>query len=334
MANVNIITPEVEVITELPSAEKLTEYVGRVCYNSYDKIINNSYIKFNYNGAKKGHRSIFEFNQLKISLSVPDIESDSIYGILDECRPFIEYETQHNGIDVDNVQQNIIHIYGSIRAFIELLEKYIDGSMQDAWSINVFEIIYDACKLHGYNILTGWPTYTELNEFYNNICSFSTLKYESVSSDITGHIKSKSRFKKLLVKIVSDKGVHNEMVRHRPCSFMAESQRYVRYGGKNNKTPLPVCIASKHAKNADYVRYVTESSELSFNAYKNLLNSGFSPQLARAVLPVGTAMTYFVYANIKEWEHIFRLRTAKPALPMMQEITKEIRDKFINKGLI
>jgi hypothetical protein len=165
MDSVNIITPEVEVITELPPVEKLTEYIGRVCYNSYNKITENSYIKFNYNGAKKGHRSIFEFNQLKVSVIVPNNkeEIEPFYGILDECKPFIEYETQHGGIDQNYISQNIIHIYGSIRAFIELLEKYIDGSMEDAWSINVFEIVYEACKLHGYNILTGWPTYTELN---------------------------------------------------------------------------------------------------------------------------------------------------------------------------
>ena len=182
-------------------------------------------------------------------------------------------------------------------------------------------------NLFDYNILKYWPGGETLLNFGSRYDS-SKLRIQ----DLTNVKYGNAPWKKILVKLRTDKGVHNEVVRHRPCSFMAESQRYVRYGLSDE--PLEVCISSKDLTDTKYSDIITVIAESSFIAYKQLLSEGYSPQKARAVLPVGTAMTYFVYATIEEWHHIFRLRTASAALPLMQETMKAVRTEMINKRLI
>ena len=72
---IEIIKPVVNVIdfdkiiqedTITPSANVM-EYVCRVCYNSYDKMKDGSYIDLLSKSAKKGHRSVFEFSNIQFS---------------------------------------------------------------------------------------------------------------------------------------------------------------------------------------------------------------------------------------------------------------------------
>ena len=66
---IKLIKPEVEIV-DVSKFNSLTlmEHIGRVCYNSYDKVSKDSYIKFCQDGEKKGHRSIFEFNTCNLTI--------------------------------------------------------------------------------------------------------------------------------------------------------------------------------------------------------------------------------------------------------------------------
>ena len=52
----------------------------------------------------------------------------------------------------------------------------------------------------------------------------------------------------------------------------------------------------------------------------NLLKAGFRPEEARSVLPNSLKTEMVLTANIREWRHIFKLRTAKAAHPQMREL--------------
>ena len=56
-------------------------------------------------------------------------------------------------------------------------------------------------------------------------------------------------------------------------------------------------------------------------AYFDLLNWGCSPQEARAVLPNSLKTEVVMTANLREWRHFFKLRTAPAAHPQMREVT-------------
>ena len=51
------------------------------------------------------------------------------------------------------------------------------------------------------------------------------------------------------------------------------------------------------------------------------LEFGCSPQEARAVLPNSLKTEVVMTANLREWRHFFRLRTAQAAHPQMREVT-------------
>ena len=52
-----------------------------------------------------------------------------------------------------------------------------------------------------------------------------------------------------------------------------------------------------------------------------MLNEGASPQRARSVLPNSLKTEVVMTANLREWRHFFRLRTAPAAHPQTREVT-------------
>lgn len=314
--------------------ERMAEYIGRICYNSYDKMTPTSFIKFNKGAANKSHRSVFEFGNILITIFITSkIDFDSLNLFLLESN-FIKHEILTGGEFRDN-SVNIFNIYGSPRAFIEAIELFVGGNTRSYYPVWLPIILNKAMITLSSSFYDEWATASEIHTYIKHI-SFQVSPPAAQYSDITLNTALKNdKFKKILFKLVTDKGCHNELVRHRPVAIMAESQRYVRYGiGENEKNPFKICIASCHLTDEKYVKMVTDSSENSFNVYKELLRNEYPPQQARAALPIATAMTYFMYCDLQELSHICSLRTAKTALPLAQEVIKEVRDQAVNKLLI
>lgn len=335
MDNIKVIKPEVEIVDLSKfKADTLMENVGRVCYNSYDKIKKGSAPKFIFSAAKKGHRSIFEFNTFKLDIvKLTTTELENLEALLYKFSRYIEYNVSVINFDKEMVT---VSIYSSLLVFLEMLEYIQSDVAVTAYSYKIYRAIFYLCKNALRHIdetlIDHWKTGAALKEFANSLDINYNSKTWHTYKDVTNIVHTSAKWKKILVKLRTDKGVHNEVVRHRLCSFMAESQRYVRYGRDN--TPLEICL-SKNIRNSETIRrQIVESSSKSFETYKLLLSERVSPQEARPVLPIGTAMTYFVYATAEEWSHIFRLRTASPALPLMQETMKEVREKMINKWVV
>jgi len=62
--------------------------------------------------------------------------------------------------------------------------------------------------------------------------------------------------------------------------------------------------------------------------YNILIKKGWSPQQARSVLPNSLKTEINISANIREWRHIFKLRTAKAAHPQMRELMCPLLNGF------
>ena len=56
-------------------------------------------------------------------------------------------------------------------------------------------------------------------------------------------------------------------------------------------------------------------------AYSKLIKLGAKPEEARSVLPLSLETELIMTANLREWRHFFKLRTAKQAHPQMRELT-------------
>ena len=122
------------------------------------------------------------------------------------------------------------------------------------------------------------------------------------------------------VRFITDRGVTHELVRHRiGIAFTQESTRYCNYGGKDIVFIKPVFWDEF---GGTYIKYSAWWAALAKAEveYNNLISMGALPQEARTVLPNSLKTEIVATANIREWRHIFTLRTAKTAHPQMRAL--------------
>lgn len=123
------------------------------------------------------------------------------------------------------------------------------------------------------------------------------------------------------VKIVCDRGVSHELVRHRLATFSQESTRYCNYGvTEEQKDGLALIRPFFFKEGSDEYAHWYHACGAAEIAYDKLLDLGATPQEARSVLPNSLKTEIVITANMREWRHIFRLRTSKAAHPQMREI--------------
>lgn len=129
------------------------------------------------------------------------------------------------------------------------------------------------------------------------------------------------------VRFVVDRGVSHELVRHRIASFSQESTRYCNYGHDNEITLIYPCWMGD-----DGCDEWMDAMSWCESSYLLMLEAGHTPQEARSVLPNSLKTEVVMTANLREWRHFFRLRTAKAAHPQMREVTVPLLIKL--QGLI
>jgi len=139
----------------------------------------------------------------------------------------------------------------------------------------------------------------------------------------------------MTVRFICDRGVTHELVRHRLVAYSQESTRYCNYSkGKYGGGIILIdpCFwdTSKKTDVSQRNEWKQVCREAEFY-YLELLRKGASPQEARSVLPNSLKTEIVATANLREWRHIFTLRTAKAAHPQMREIMvpllKEVQER-------
>lgn len=124
----------------------------------------------------------------------------------------------------------------------------------------------------------------------------------------------------ITVKFVVDRGVSHEIVRHRLAAYCQESTRYCNYskdGFGGEITVIKPLYLEEGSEGWDVWKCACECAE---EGYFDMLSWGRSPQEARAVLPNSLKTEVVMTANLREWRHFFKLRTAPAAHPQMREV--------------
>jgi thymidylate synthase (FAD) len=148
----------------------------------------------------------------------------------------------------------------------------------------------------------------------------------------------------ITVKIITCRSITHELVRHRICSFLQESTRYVNSSKVGCIFIIPCWIDEYDSdlilKCENFEELVNNSTlkDTSIiwlkqmlaveNDYNNLINLGLKPQEAREILPNSTKAEIVMTANLREWRHFFELRTSKAAHPEMQLLTRPMLKEF------
>ena len=123
------------------------------------------------------------------------------------------------------------------------------------------------------------------------------------------------------VRFICDRGVTHEIVRHRLAAYSQESTRYCNYG----KIGVSFIIPKDFKLDYDDLKLLN----LIENHYNKCLNEKRrSPQQARYFLPNGLKTEIVMTANLREWMHIFKLRTSKAAHPQMRELMIPLLEKM------
>ncbi|GAB1409623.1 FAD-dependent thymidylate synthase [Desulfovibrionales bacterium] len=122
------------------------------------------------------------------------------------------------------------------------------------------------------------------------------------------------------VRIVCDRGVSHELVRHRLCSFSQESTRYANYAHEKFGNSITVIRPFFWAEDDKRYQLWLSAMQACESAYLALVQAGASAQEARSVLPNSLKTEVVTTANLREWRHIFKLRCDKAAHPQMREI--------------
>jgi len=157
--------------------------------------------------------------------------------------------------------------------------------------------------------------------------SESHITSVSASKFVRGLVKSGHHsvieHESISVRLVCDRGVSHELVRHRLASYSQESQRYVKYK-HGIEVIKPLFFRKDTLKYNDWQAAMLLAEE----GYLNLLKLGASPQEARTVLPNSTKTEVVMTANLREWRHILVLRCSPAAHPQIRELMGMVRDKF------
>lgn len=132
----------------------------------------------------------------------------------------------------------------------------------------------------------------------------------------------------ITVRVICDRGVSHEIVRHRIASYTQESTRYCNYSKGKFMNELTV-IKPTYWKEDDE-KYVIWKDTIDFieRSYKKLIDLGAQPQEARSLLPNSLKTEIVITMNLREWRHFFLQRTSDKAHPQMKEITIPLLKEF------
>lgn len=295
-----LIKPSYQIIEQksgLDGVYRIIEQVGRVCYKSEDKISENTYKDFVDRMIKSGHGAILE------------------HGTIYLYSPTYDYVNANGEVEYGNP-----------------LERYED----DCYS--VVRQDRDNQGVEGYYVTTNYRVLVE-----NNL--LDDLQYICEPTEF--------HEKRYTVKFICDRGVSHEFVRHRVFSFAQESTRYCNYSKDkfNNCITYILPVWCKNVNIEDYEKNpklmynangILTDNEINFlcglydteSRYLKLLENGWTPQQARAVLPNSLKTELVVTGFASDWKHFFKLRDAGSAHPQAYELAHPLHMEFLRRGYI
>lgn len=288
----------------LEGVYKQIEKVGRVCYKSEDKMTEDSAKPFVDRMIKSGHGAMLEHGTVYL---MKESEFINIHihpeeGEEQEYNSLFKYYDNPYSYVVE--KDNIAYITTNLRVLVE----------------------------------NGW---------------LDDLKYLCEPTEF--------HEKRITVHFVCDRGISHEFVRHRVMSFAQESTRYCNYSKDKFGNELTFIIPnwldipegnyeipafwdkeacklmSKYAGDENtYASIQTFLSGigLSEQQYLSLIEDGWKPQQARAILPNALKTELVMTGFVSDWKHFFFLRTPMNAHPQARELAIPLQEEFIERKYI
>ena len=181
-------------------------------------------------------------------------------------------------------------------------------------------------------------------ERIGRVCYKSEDRIEEGSAErfISGIIKrgheSVIEHEVISLKVICDRGVSHEIVRHRIASYSQESTRYCNYSKdkyENQISCIDISSGFQYNPNntTDLAKYEIWKKAMNDaeKHYFELIQAGAKPEEARSVLPNSLKTEIVMTMNLREWRHFLKLRSSSHAHPQIVEISKMILEEFVQK---
>ncbi len=143
----------------------------------------------------------------------------------------------------------------------------------------------------------------------------------------SGH-ESVIEHEKISVRIICDRGVSHEIVRHRIASYSQESTRYCNYYKDKFGKELTVIKPIFWDESSEEYKLWYKTMQNIEDSYNKMIEMGAKPQEARSILPNSLKTEIVVSMNLREWRHFFKLRTSIKAHPQMREVACGLLDEL------
>jgi len=298
-----VIDPSFEILDHLDreSLPVRIEYCGRICYKSEDRIDRDSAIPFVAKMAEHGHNSVLEMGVVTLAVNCGEEETAELFATLPR---YLQIDRREDGL----------LITGSVRAFREMLVFHPQCRLVRAmaWFLH---------RRHPYFFDTILPP-----EGLAPLPGITVNKVELADVDrLPADLLARHRH--LAVKFIVNRAVTHEIVRHRPCSFLQESQRYCRYSDDRFGSEVTFIRPLFFSRDSPEYQTWERAMRLTEEMYLALLETS-SPQAARTVLPNSCKTEIIVLANLAQWRHIFFLRTSQAAEPSMREVMIPLQEEM------
>lgn len=115
------------------------------------------------------------------------------------------------------------------------------------------------------------------------------------------------------------------------ASYCQESTRYCNYSKDGFGGEITVIEPSWCSEGDPAYEVWKKACQRAELAYFDLMSIGCSPQESRSVLPNSLKTEVVMTANMREWRHFLRLRTASAAHPDMREVAKMLLTEMKNR---
>ncbi len=130
-------------------------------------------------------------------------------------------------------------------------------------------------------------------------------------------------------RIVTDRGITHEIVRHRIASFSQESTRYCNYS--QDKFENEISVIEPLEMTATAKQSWEKACKTAEVEYFKMIEAGARPQIARSILPTCLKAELIMTCNFREWRHFLKLRLAKGAHPQVIQIAQMIQDCLLKE---
>ena len=314
------------------------ESAARIAYKSENKITPESAKPFCDMLLAKEHYPVFEFANLHFKFcgytEIECAQKDEYRKKIDEfalilrAHPYL-HVTEKMEVRPKVGLQKAVYVSGTVRAFeeaignpLEVCAKYSDNLI---WAGFV-------CYLQNYFIEEGLPEGIPEKIFYCNLWKDKLAFAPVRTGELFVNLDEAEYLQHFMagVHFTCSRAVSHELVRHRPCSFIQQSQRYCNYSNERFGREVTFIKPSAfYPEGSPEYKVWEESMTQAEKSYMELLDKGCTPQSARNVLPNSCATEIIMYATITEWLHILKLRTSPAADPAMQQLMKPLNQKLI-----